>query len=663
MNPVTTLIVSRDRQISRDLHERLTRLGHDVVGITAGDEETLKQLEALAPDVILTDIRSTWKQDSLKTWTLIRSTYNIPVIYVITNSGEAVIQQAKLTMPSGYIFTPYDDWQLLATLETAMDRHQLEHRLRESQKWLNTTLSSIGEGVIATNEQGLVQFINPTATNMTGWSFMEALGKPLQSIFTLSKINSPENPEPARMQTDSRLDHGTDFDGWLLSKTGDAFPVEAKAALINDDHGKSFGTVLVFRDATKQKEALQEIQRQALRAEALRQVASQLNKQIELEKVLNKICVVTNQALKARATALFLLEPGKDIFKSAAAFSDEEVFQQYATDNFEIPRTLLEALLSFDNPVVIIPNVQSYPKWPYSEMTRKQNIQTLVLAALFRRDQLLGALISVTSAAQSILPTDDITLLRGLADQASGAIENAELFEQVRMGRERQRKLSKSLIDIQEAERRHIARDLHDHLGQVLTGLQFMLETVKNQVDSKQKTELSEIQKTVSDVISNIREMSLNLRPSMLDDLGLIPTLEWHFTRYTSQTGIRVMFQHDELTERLPSEIETAAYRIVQEALTNVARYAQVQEVFVGLALHQDTLWLEIVDKGKGFEAAQVLERPSTGLGGMRERASLAGGYLVVESYLNQGTQIVAALPLSNKPIERRRNDRKNPPG
>jgi signal transduction histidine kinase len=232
------------------------------------------------------------------------------------------------------------------------------------------------------------------------------------------------------------------------------------------------------------------------------------------------------------------------------------------------------------------------------------------------------------------------------------------LFEQVRAGRERQRKLAKSLVDIQEAERRHIAKELHDHLGQLLTGLQFMLESTKNQASGKQRSNLEEIQSSVIDIISEVREMSLNLRPSMLDDMGLLPTLLWHLDRYTKQTGIRVNFQCDEFPKRLPLEIETAAYRIIQEALTNVARYAQVKEVFVGLVVQEKTLWVEVLDNGKGFNLTGEMERPTAGLSGMRERASLAGGYLVVESFIDQGTQIVAALPLSGQPLERRKYDR-----
>jgi signal transduction histidine kinase len=140
-----------------------------------------------------------------------------------------------------------------------------------------------------------------------------------------------------------------------------------------------------------------------------------------------------------------------------------------------------------------------------------------------------------------------------------------------------------------------------------------------------------------------------------------LPTLLWHIDRYTSQTGIRVNFEYAELPKRLPLEIETAAYRIIQEALTNVARYAQVKEVFVGLVAQDKTLWVEVLDNGKGFDLAGESDRPTSGLSGMRERAGLVGGYLVVESFLNQGTQIVAALPLGGQPLERRKYDRHHP--
>jgi PAS domain S-box-containing protein len=617
----------------------------------------------LKPNLIMTDIRLPSGRGRIKTGELIHSIYDIPIIYILNGDDRDALQRAKLSTPWGIIFVPYDNWQLIGAIETALQRHQLESELRNNRKWLNTTLISIGEGVIATDAEGRVQVINPTAQRLLGWTQTDALGMPFQKIFTLVDEQEAEYSETDSIQKTTGLRIGKDVEGILISKTGRHMPVGVNATLINDDRGRSLGTVLVFRDLTKQKASLAEIRRQALRAETLVEAASQLNKQLELETVLNKICVITNEALKAVATAVFLREPKKEFFKSMATYSNIPSLQQYNADSYRLPSEILENLLSVEHPVSFIPDMQAYPDWPHLDLARMEGIHALILTALIRQGEIVGALISVVPSGQYTLQADDRELLRGLADQASSAIENSELFEQVRMGRERQRKLAKNLVNIQEAERRTIAQDLHDHLGQVLTGLQFMLEGVKGQVPDEQKGELGEIQKVVSDVIEQIREMSLNLRPSMLDDKGLIPTLQWHFKRYTGQTGIEVIFQYDEITQRLPAEIETAAYRIVQEALTNVARYAQTKDVFVGLARHEDDLWLEIVDKGKGFDTNSMPERPSSGLGGMRERASLAGGYLVVESYLNQGTQIVAALPLSSRPLERRKYDRKNPAG
>jgi signal transduction histidine kinase len=337
--------------------------------------------------------------------------------------------------------------------------------------------------------------------------------------------------------------------------------------------------------------------------------------------------------------------------------------KEYQVSRFEIPVDALQAFLSRQNPVVVISDIYSYPNLPYFEVYERLGIKSLVIAGLFRGHDLIGALISAFTRKQPALPSDEITLLQGLADQASSAIENASLFEQVRAGRERQRKLAKSLVDIQEAERRHIAKELHDHLGQILTGLQFTLEAAKNQASGAQRSNLEEIQRSVGDLIGQVREMSLNLRPSMLDDMGLLPTLLWHFDRYESQTGIHVNFQSDKFCERFPMETETAAYRIIQEALTNVARHAQVKEVFVGLIAHDNTLWIEVLDKGKGFDTSADPDRPTSGLGGMRERASLVGGYLYIGSFINQGTQVLAALPLTDKPLERRKYDRNRSTG
>jgi signal transduction histidine kinase len=167
---------------------------------------------------------------------------------------------------------------------------------------------------------------------------------------------------------------------------------------------------------------------------------------------------------------------------------------------------------------------------------------------------------------------------------------------------------------------------------------------------------LARAQSLVEELISRVRDLSLELRPTMLDDLGLVPALLWLFERYTAQTGIQVSFQHIGLDRRFDSDLETAAYRIVQEALTNVARYAGVQQATVNLWADAATLNVQVEDSGKGFDPDRArAAHPSTGLAGMRERATLLNGQLTVETAPQAGTQITAELPLrpAPQPVER----------
>jgi len=662
MVTATTLLVTSDKSVAHELRDRLVKLGYKVAGIAATERDAMAQIEAAKPDVILTDIRlEVDKVGEITTGSLIQTAFELPIIYITGSIGQNTIQRARITRPFGYVYRPFNDQQLLVTIETALTRHQLERQLSESRQWLNTTLTSIGDGVIATDEQGMVRFINPVAMEYTGWLHTEAIGMPLADVFCFVNESSREPIDLlllANYPPDRLTKKG--YEGLLLSKSKLPMIVEANLTSIQDGKGTIYGMVVVFHDVTKQRDALQEIKRQANRAEALMQLASKLNSQLDLQSVLDTICEITNRTIRAQGTTVLLKEPVKEVFRVMAATSQEPALQAFRGTKFEIPKEIFLAFLSRENPVTELRNVQDFNDLPYFDVFQKANVRTLAIAALFQGNELVGALIVAFTRDLKAMPEDELALLKGLADQASSAIENAELFEQVRAGRERQRKLAKSLVDIQEAERRRIAKELHDHFGQLLTGLQFMLETTKTQVGSAQRSQLEEIQNSVSDVIRQVSEMSLNLRPSMLDDLGLVPTLRWHIDRYTSQTGIQVNFQCDEFSKRIPLEIETAAYRIVQEALTNVARYAKVRDVFVGVALQDDSIWVEILDKGKGFDSTAITERPSTGLGGMRERANLVGGYLVLKSYVDQGTQIVATMPVSSKPIERRKNDRKH---
>jgi PAS domain S-box-containing protein len=211
--------------------------------------------------------------------------------------------------------------------------------------------------------------------------------------------------------------------------------------------------------------------------------------------------------------------------------------------------------------------------------------------------------------------------------------------------------LSIRLVQAQENERRVLARELHDEIGQLLTGLNMVLEAPATADAPQLQARLHSAQEVVTDLTSRVRQLSLDLRPSLLDDLGLLPTLLWHLRRYTEQTQIAVDFKHNGLDATPPPQVAIAAYRIVQEGLTNIARHAQVGAASVCVWIRQGLLTITIEDDGRGFDVDGVLQAGhSLGLVGMRERALLLGGQCTIDSTPREGTRIIAMLPLNNSP-------------
>lgn len=227
------------------------------------------------------------------------------------------------------------------------------------------------------------------------------------------------------------------------------------------------------------------------------------------------------------------------------------------------------------------------------------------------------------------------------------ATEAREAQARLRAHHERLQSLSHRLVTVQEAERRAIAQELHDEIGQALTGLKLRLEALGRQVPETIAPSLDQVCESVNELMNQVRNLSLDLRPAMLDDLGLYPALKWLIERYQAQTNIQVSFQHADIQRRFKPEVETAAFRIVQEALSNVARHAKVKQVSVRAWANPMALGVQIEDHGVGFDLGKVFACASTsGISGMHERASLLGGALTVDARLGHGARVTAEFPL-----------------
>ncbi len=244
---------------------------------------------------------------------------------------------------------------------------------------------------------------------------------------------------------------------------------------------------------------------------------------------------------------------------------------------------------------------------------------------------------------------DELGQLTLAFDQMAEALEHRE--EERQRASQKLHVLSHRLVEVQETERRQIARELHDEIGQTLTTAEMNLQAaLRSPRAASLERRLEESIQAVERVLEQVHDISLNLRPSMLDDLGLAPALRWYTQRQASLAGLTAHFQAEDLDERVDGVIETECFRVAQEALTNVVRHAKAKEVNVQLTRQNGHLHLSVRDDGVGFDVAalrqEAVHGASLGLLSMEERASLAGGGIEYRSAQGQGTEIHAWFPL-----------------
>ena len=668
--PNARLLLAINEKMGRDLHTPLFNLGYTVIDEFANNGEVLEKIAEIQPDLVLVGIHNDEGLGGIQFGQQIYSQYDIPVIYISDQSSQTTIRRSGGTTPFGYLFNLMDEKEILATIEVALARHSMERKLRESKQWLNTIVDSISEGLIAVDMAERIQFINPIAETLTGKKRFDFIGKPLDSYLSLFYANSDEPVTFSHaIAFFQNQNFRTGFEALLARKDGVQVPVEIFMSALNGQDAQ-VGMVLTFRDISDRKRSLEDLRNHAMQSAAMLKAAKKLNSRLDVKAVLNAVCMICNTTFETTATSAFLYDASRDALISAVIVINNEV-KEYTFDTqsfdarFEIPSALVLNALSQSNPVVAIKDLQALDtsNIPYLNKINEMDVHSLAIAGMYQNNALLGILVTQMHGTLRYFTEEELELLRGLADQASIAVGNATLFEQIIASRERQQSLTRRLVELQESERRGLARELHDQIGQMLTVLQFSLSSMTVGATDEQKREIVKAQNIVRDLIAQTREISINLRPSMLDDTGLVLTLIWYFDRYTSQTNIKVEFRHHNILEkRFNAEIETAIFRIVQEALTNVARHAKTDSVSVKLQFGEQKIKIEIVDRGQGFNPGNVDTTSHMGLSSMHERAYAVGGLLEIKSSPAIGTRIHVVIPLVGT-VERRQHERKSVTG
>lgn len=265
---------------------------------------------------------------------------------------------------------------------------------------------------------------------------------------------------------------------------------------------------------------------------------------------------------------------------------------------------------------------------------------------LFARGEVAG-LFALSKREPAYFNEHHAKMAEAMSTQASVAVENAVLFEQMQASTGRMRALSRRLVEVQESERRSIARELHDEAGQALASLRYGLRLLEREIDSggDVAARVAELVQRTDAVIEGLQRLAADLRPVSLDHLGLASALRQYTRAAASRFGLNVHFKAIGFDgERLPPIVETTLYRIVQEAMTNIVRHAAATQVDVIAELRADRVVVMVEDNGVGFDPEGVARGEHFGLLGMKERVAALDGSLTVESRPGGGTTLVAEV-------------------
>ncbi len=259
MEKTKILVVEDESIVARDIRNMLLGLGYDVTAVISDAKEAVKSAKKEKPHLVLMDIMLKGDISGVEAADQIYSGLNIPVVYLTAYADETTLQRAKKTEPFGYLLKPFEERELKSTIEIALYKFSMEMKLRERERWLTTMLKSIEDGVIATDTKGNITFMNPLAEALTELRQTRAIGKPLNKVYKILDTKKESERTISIKDILTGDENLLPRDIVLVSKSGNAIPVDHRAAPITDESGNTSGVVLAFRDITRQKETEEEL--------------------------------------------------------------------------------------------------------------------------------------------------------------------------------------------------------------------------------------------------------------------------------------------------------------------------------------------------------------------------------------------------------------------
>ncbi|MDP3062023.1 MAG: GAF domain-containing sensor histidine kinase, partial [Chloroflexota bacterium] len=383
----------------------------------------------------------------------------------------------------------------------------------------------------------------------------------------------------------------------------------------------------------------------------LNSIAATVSQSLDVEEVLTKATEKTLELTQAKAGWVILNDVEHKRFRMIGHAGSSGLF----ISNVSHPTSSLcacQRALRLGHTLVVTDPSECPALKP--EVIANKELTHFVLVPLKSKDKALGVM-TLACSSESWVSESDLRLLDSIGYHVGLAIENSLLYQETRDEEELRGRLLTAIISAQEEERKRVARELHDGCGQALTGLIMRLESAASLVPSTQAAlsrELAHARGVAAQTLEEMRKLTQGLRSTVLDDLGLVAAIRSYSQTHLEEAGVHVTFETDGVSGRLPAAIETAVFRIVQEAINNIVRHAHAANVLIRLRSDNGRISVFVEDDGQGFDVAAPTDgkvgTEPLGLLHMRERATLLGGAFSLTSAVGQGTRILVEIPVES---------------
>lgn len=550
---------------------------------------------------------------------------------------------------------------LILVLTNVTSRKQAQLALTESERRFRGVFNQTFQHMVLLDPAGTALLVNQSALDFFDTPAADLVGKALWQFPWWNSAAASIHGTTERLKADVALAAAgmiAQSEQWVRRWDGELATVDITLKPLLDESGNASLLIYEAHDIThriQSEDALKRSEQEIKRlyhaettarqfADTLRTAVLALSRSLDSDTVLQILLDQLHKVVPYLSAHVMLLEDEDHLTVRIAR--GEETWEEplrLLGRRFDLDQLLFFDALLRERTPYYVPDTFLDSRYDFLPVDRF--VRSWLGIPLQAGDQVIGVCM-LEHECPNFFTDELIHSATALAGQAAVAIQNAWLFEQVREGRELQQALTRRLVEVQEFERHYIARELHDESGQALASLMMGLRHLERESGDQPHIiqHCQELKNIADGVLEDLHRLAINLRPAALDHLGLVAALRQHAEMLSLQQQLTVQFETVGRIERLPGEVETAIYRIVQESLTNVVRHAQASRADILLERRDNKLIVIIEDNGIGFDP-QTPKVGHLGMLGMHERAEMLGGKITIESAPGMGSTVLLEVP------------------